>query len=42
MNIDDQKKAEILLFLEVYDHINPNPLPWSHFCQNDFIFLFMG
>ena len=22
--------------------VNPNPLPWSHFCQNDFIFLFKG
>ena len=22
--------------------INPNPLPWSHFCQNNFIFLFKG
>ena len=22
--------------------LNPNPLPWNHFCQNDFIFLFQG
>ena len=22
--------------------VNPNPLPWSHFCQNNFIFLLKG
>ena len=41
-HIDDAKSDEALQKNLVKFSINPNPLPWSHFCQNNFIFLFKG